>query len=113
KLENETGNNNSTGSSGSSVGSSSATDNFPLKKGSKGTRTTNLQRICNYHNTIPYLPLVEDGIWGDKTEAAMMRLFGINSVNEKQYTEILQTVNVLSFTSIPSTAFTNKLKSLA
>lgn len=53
---------------GSTSGTGSTTSMFPLRKGSRGEKVKRLQHFYNYSFRGE---LVEDGIWGSKTDAAV------------------------------------------
>ena len=55
---------------------------FPLKYGSEGDEVRELQLWLNYHLIIPYAPLNDDGVWGDKTDAAVRRTLNVTEVTE-------------------------------
>lgn len=78
------------------TGSPSLTYNvaaFPLKQGSRGEEVKNVQAWLNDHVIVPYALLTVDGIWGDKTNAAVQR-----TLNTTQVTEAWYKLNVLKIT---------------
>ena len=79
------------------VGSGSKWPNFPLKWGSGTSRNLNQQQVKNYVRGIQNMcsawsgsNLALDGIWGDKTEAAIQQLATVDHVyhpkNERSIT---------------------------
>lgn len=75
-----------TGGSSSSDSSSSATPSvFPLKYGSRGNEVKMLQSYLNEHLTV-LAPLVVDGIWGPKTQAAVDRVLETDQVTWDWFT---------------------------
>ncbi|MDR0207029.1 MAG: hypothetical protein LBI45_07230 [Bacteroidales bacterium] len=59
-------------------------DNFPLKQGSTGVRVIFLQKVLNALNPMAE-QLVEDGIFGYKTEARLYNLTGMRIVSKSFY----------------------------
>jgi hypothetical protein len=56
---------------------------FPLKMGSRGLEVAFLQQLAN-------MPIKEwDGIWGAKTEKALLERFGKNEFSEQEYLQRL------------------------
>jgi hypothetical protein len=56
---------------------------FPLKMGSRGLEVAFLQQLAN-------MPIKEwDGIWGAKTEKALLDRFGKNEFSEQEYLQRL------------------------
>lgn len=71
-------------------------DNFPLYTNSKGPRVETLQRAVNrqiekqnlaFNITPPDAVLVPDGIFGEKTKAAIIKVFGVSKISDKGVTE--------------------------
>lgn len=65
---------------------------FPLAVGSRGEKVKALQRYLNQMFTLApvsrdYMPLVEDGIFGTKTEAACQMFLNTSSVSETWYNQ--------------------------
>jgi hypothetical protein len=85
---------------------STKTANFPLSMGSRGSQVQKLQKLYN-DNVIWFgdpLPLiVEDGIWGPKTNEAVKAMWNLDQVTESWYNE-----KVTAFTSTASTASSSK-----
>lgn len=65
------------------------TDDFPLKKGSSGTRVKNLQIALNKQVKAPYVALTVDGIFGNKTLETLQRIYKVSEVSEKLFQTIL------------------------
>ena len=84
------------------TGSSASYSGFPIKKGSKGDYVISLQKALNTFTPIPYIPLVVDGVWGDKTEARIRLIFnGLNTLNKVQYDYIVLRANKLGIYASP------------
>ncbi|MCL2413593.1 MAG: hypothetical protein FWC98_05610 [Bacteroidales bacterium] len=83
-------------STGSDSGSSAGTDDFPLRRGSRGNNVMRLQTFLNeriaYANNLfhgvstPRVFLIVDGIFGPLTEAEVRRFFTVNEVSRELFT---------------------------
>lgn len=91
----------------SSVSGSPATGVvFPIKR-KLGAETNeaervvvaNIQRYLNDKITFVEIPLVIDGIFGEKTEAMSQRILGVKTISYSLYKEILAKVNPSPFLS--------------
>jgi hypothetical protein len=58
---------------------------FPLKNGSSGGEVLNLQKYLNTNDVIPFSKLKEDGIFGNLTQAALLRTTGSMEISEAWY----------------------------
>lgn len=76
----------SSGSSGSSSNSSSINKSKVLKRGNQGEDVKELQKALNKVIKPPLMVLVEDGIFGQATENAMIQVLGkkTGSISEVQ-----------------------------
>lgn len=59
---------------------------FPLQYGSRGENVKKWQKYLNGKGA----KLVEDGIWGDLTEAASLKYMGFNSVTEQYFNTVIK-----------------------
>ncbi len=74
------------------TGSDAAVPEFPLAVGSRGEKVRKLQAYLNQMFSLApvsrdYMPLVEDGIFGTKTEAACQMFLNTSSVSETWYNQ--------------------------
>ena len=83
-------------STGGSSGNSNLTTNqpstFPLKNGSRGNEVKILQSTLNKTGQTA-IPLVVDGIFGTKTEAALYEKVGLKQLTKNQYTAYVKISN--------------------
>lgn len=81
-----TNNTNSTNSSSGTSSNSTAIDKTViLKRGDNNNSVKELQRLINTKLNPPLVKLVEDGVFGAKTEAALLQVYGANIASINQF----------------------------
>lgn len=73
-------------------------DSYPLKVNSRGDRVKTLQQALNRLKPSPLLPLVVDGVFGEKTKQAVIswagtKYYGTNGITENLFNEIIANSN--------------------
>lgn len=73
-------------------------DSYPLKINSRGERVKTLQMALNRLKPAPLVPLVVDGVLGDKTKQAVSswagaKYYGANGITESLFNELLAKSN--------------------
>lgn len=76
-------------SSVNSVKKKPSPDAFPLRKGSSGENVRKLQELLNLKIKPPMVMLIADGVFGEKTEEALVRYFGIDYLTEDNYNRLM------------------------
>lgn len=88
-LPTTTGSTTSTNTSTTTSSTTTSEVDFPLKSGSRGTNVKSLQIMINslYIDKIG-IKLVEDGIWGPKTGAAVKTATGLSQISKKDFDKL-------------------------
>ena len=73
------------GGSTPNTNTTSASETFPLKQGSRGDKVRELQQFLNRRILPPLVALDVDGIFGPKTEAALFQVTGRKQVTEAEF----------------------------
>ncbi|MFZ4398880.1 MAG: peptidoglycan-binding domain-containing protein [Bacteroidales bacterium] len=66
---------------------------FPLKRGSSGELVTLLQKFLNLNIKPPFTAITEDGIFGEDTEKALLRITYKNEVTKEDLDKFSQNLN--------------------